>query len=219
MHLSPVASDSVWWWWWWWWCIWYAVFNLFLTHMRPMSVCFVCACVFARSFWWSLYICTDQEKQTNLEKNTEEFVDSRSLSLTLWPLACRWKGVDSCSQMLSIIQREMFVGNDDTIWFIRFVVLSFFLSFVRSRLARSRRGKGKEREKEGWCEPTWPSLFAIDVIGVECVYSIKNVFACPGYIWTSWFALVRCHSISRRWYQSMQQLASLNHPSIDRHID
>ncbi len=42
--LFSVASVLVWWWWWL--CIWYAFFNLFLTHMRSMSVCLcVCACV------------------------------------------------------------------------------------------------------------------------------------------------------------------------------
>ena len=43
----------------------------------------------------------------------------------------------------------MFVGNDDTIWFIRFVVLSFFLSFVRSRLARVEEKEKTERMKGG----------------------------------------------------------------------
>lgn len=90
-----VASVLVWWWWWWrWLCIWYAFFNLFLTHMRSMSVCFLC--VFARSFWWSLYICTDKEKQTNIKKKEFAFF-----------YCIKWNPIDSCSQMWLISNRGM----------------------------------------------------------------------------------------------------------------
>lgn len=145
MHLSPVASDSVWWWWWW--CIWYAVFNLFLTHMRPMSVCFVCACVFARSFWWSLYICTDQEKQTNLEKNTEEFVDSRSLShslATCLPMKRRWQlftdAINHSERNVCRQRRHHLIHS-----FRRSFLLSFFRSFSFGSLASRKRKRTRER--------------------------------------------------------------------------